>query len=282
MSDSSPFEKLPSELKTMILRGLESPQDIQSFIRADSHMLSIFLEHRDHVLRPLRQDLCHPLTGKNLGLVMVACRLRQTEDEFKRLTRAQVAKKMQPIMKTLSQPLLTTGLSLGLLCALFQLLHELEFFTSSYSRQAWENMQNMADKEAEDDLNARLIVCKPRVPLLLSNKEKQHIQIAYLLFEAYRNTLAFNTSLLQQVELDHDIQDSILAPFEICCSDGPWEVRAFQLMTDLIIQSQSSWASILAQKMFLDNYKSGNLYREARMTISDLSPISAHKGFITY
>ncbi|KAF5676581.1 hypothetical protein FHETE_2077 [Fusarium heterosporum] len=76
---SNPFDKLPAELSIMVLGLLESAEDILSLIRADPHMLQVFLQHELIILRPLRRSLYRQFPGRNLTQAVVACRLRQIE-----------------------------------------------------------------------------------------------------------------------------------------------------------------------------------------------------------
>ncbi|KAF5664274.1 hypothetical protein FHETE_7156 [Fusarium heterosporum] len=237
---STPFEKLPTELVTIVLRNLESPDDIGSVIQADSHILHIYSQNQPYILRPLRQALHHQFPGQNLTQAAVACRLRKMESDFSCLTRAQVKEKVNQVLLRPPEPV--ARLNLRAMSTLYCLLEESRVLTADYSREAWNLAQYLAAEETGN--------CGPMIPLSspLSETEIEQMQKAYLLFDTYRHTLRYSTFLLQDYcTLGEQHMASFYIPYEFAYQDKLVCVRTFQAVFRFVfrkyqhILNRDSW-----------------------------------------
>jgi hypothetical protein len=234
MAFSTPFEKLPVEIIISIIGDLESPKALQSMIRADSHTLRVFLQNRDLILRPLRQDVYHQFPDQNLTQAAVACRLRQIESGVPRQTqtRAHAEEVMRPLLSQSPKPLSVAQLNLGAISKLYQLFCEAETFTTGFPRESWRMTQDWVYKDAHEDyedhedqkdLGGRLPMSLP-----LSRKEHGQIQKSYLLFDACHHTLNFTTSFLQDYDVPESSSSDFHIPYSFIYQDKLLCVRAFQ------------------------------------------------------
>lgn len=196
--------------------------DIKASIQADPYILCVFLQNQQHILRPFRQVLSVHFPGQNLTQAVLVCRLRHIEDRLQCQDRVQVERVIKPVLTSPPKPLKVSKLNLGALSELYGLLREADDFAICYSSKAWNMTQELEASEAdEQDL--------PTVPLNLplSETESQEIQKAYLLFDTYRHTLCFSTSLLQDYSREDDIYDFHI-PWKFIYNEKLLCVRAFQ------------------------------------------------------
>ncbi|KAI6774799.1 hypothetical protein HG530_001557 [Fusarium avenaceum] len=234
MAFSTPFERLPVEIIISIIGDLESPEALQSMIRADSHILRVFIGNRHLILRPLRQDVYHQFPDKNLTQAAVVCRLRQIESGVppRTQTRAHAEEMMRPLLSQSPKSLSVAQLSLGAISKLYQLFCEAEIFTAGFSRECWRLFQDWVSRE-NDDYDDDHVPQKPssiRLPLSLplSKTECHEIQKFYLLFDACRHTLNFTSSLLQDYDLPGPSSSRFRIPYRFIYQDKLQCVRAFQ------------------------------------------------------
>lgn len=234
MAFSTPFERLPVEIIISIIGDLESPEAVQDLIRADSHILRLFLGNRHLILRPLRHNVYHLFPDKNLTQAAVACRLRQIEGGVPPRTQtcAHAEEVMSPLLAQSPKPLSVAQLSLGAISKLYQLCREAEIFTTGFSRESWRMTQDWVcqdvhedyeDHEDQKDLGDRLPMSLP-----LSKKEEGQIQKCYLLFDACRHTLNFTASFLQDFDLPERSSYNFHIPYSFIYQDKLLCVRAFQ------------------------------------------------------
>ncbi|KAH7186062.1 uncharacterized protein B0J16DRAFT_320820 [Fusarium flagelliforme] len=232
MALSNPFEKLPVELTTTVLGLLESA-DIQSPINADPHMLRVFLQHECAILRPLRRSISRQFPGENLTQAAIACRLRQLESTPLSQDRAKYQDVVQPILTQSPEELPVTELKLGAIADLHRLFCEVEVFTSAYSKQAWEMTQ-----DAAADYNSVPRTDSVRLPLSipLSGREKEEIQMAYLLFNSYRHTLWFSTSFLQDYYYPKSHASLYYIPWQFAHANKLINVRTFDAVLGFLLR----------------------------------------------
>ncbi|CAG7558692.1 unnamed protein product [Fusarium equiseti] len=232
MALNNPFEKLPAELTTMVLGLLEST-DIESLINADPHMLRVFRQHELVILRPLRRSISRQFPCEDLTQAVIACRLRQLESTPLCLDRAKYQELVKPILTQPSEALPVTELKLGAISDLHRLFHEVEVFTSAYSREAWEMTQ-----DAVADYNMQPTTESTRLPLSvpLSGREEEMIKRAYLLFDSCRHTLWFSTSLLQDYYYPVTTASTYYIPWEPAYRNKLQNVRAFQAVLRFLLR----------------------------------------------
>lgn len=234
MAFSTPFEKVPVEILISIIGDLESPEALQSMIRADSHILRVFIGNRHLILRPLRQDVYHQFPDKNLTQAAVACRLRQIESgvPLRTQTRAHAEGMIKPLLSQSPKPLSVAQLSLGAISKLYQLFREAEIFTAGFSRECWHLFQDWVSREDadydDDHVPQKLSSIRLPLSLPLSKPECYEIQKFYLLFDACRHTLNFTTSFLQDYDLPESSMANFHIPYRFIYQDKLLCVRAFQ------------------------------------------------------
>ncbi|KAH7235465.1 hypothetical protein BKA59DRAFT_532859 [Fusarium tricinctum] len=237
MVTTSPFEKLPLELTTMIFNDFESPRDIEAVICADSCMLHHFVANRLHLVRRFQDILKDGFIGTNISIALKACRLRHVERTFRDLDRVQISRRVESALKSPQD--LREGrrpvwqLSLETISQLLELLSESDMFVDDYALEVWDYFQGVADIDGNHEISWISHDPTPRVPLLLPRSEDFRIQSAYLLFDAFRHTLWFDISLLRNTQVN---QVSVFNNSKARWEDSDWGTRAFQAVYRFIFQ----------------------------------------------
>jgi hypothetical protein len=221
----------------MIFHGLESPRDIQAVIRADSLMLRDFTANRRHFLGRFQDILKEGFIDTNLSIALKACRLRHVENTFPGLDHVQISQHVESALRSPQDqrerrsPVWQS--SLETISQLLELLSESDMFVDDYSKEAWDQYQDLTDIDADYEITWTCRDPKPRAPLLLSRSEDFRIQRAYLIFDAFRHTLWYDISVLHNT---HVIQMSVFDDSEARWGDGDWGIRAFQSVYRFIFQ----------------------------------------------
>lgn len=232
MALSNPFEKLPAELTTMVFSLLKST-DIQSLINADPHMLRVFLQHELVILRPLRRNISRLFPGENLTQAVIACRLRQLESTPLSRDWVKYQEAVEPILTDSPEAVSIGDLKLGVISDLDRLFREAELFTSAYSKEAWKMTQ---DAVADYDMEPWTESVRIPLSIPLSGGEKEEIQKAYLLFDSYRHTLWFSTSLLQDYYCPKKPACFYYIPWEFIEGNKLFHVRTFHAVLRFLLR----------------------------------------------
>ncbi|CAJ0544257.1 Ff.00g035260.m01.CDS01 [Fusarium sp. VM40] len=242
MAFSTPFERLPVEIIISIIGDLESPEALQAMIRADSHILRVFIGNRHLILRPLRQDVYHQFPDKNFTQAAISCRLRQIESGVppRTQTRAHAEEMMRPLLSQSPKPLSVAHLSLGAISKLYELFREAEIFTAGFSRECWQMFQDWVSRENddydEDHVPQKLSSIRLPLSLPLSKTECYEIQRFYSLFDVYRHTLNFTTSFLQDYDLPEPSSSKFHILYRFIYQDKLLCVRAFQTVLRFVFR----------------------------------------------
>ncbi|KAF5238481.1 hypothetical protein FAUST_5538 [Fusarium austroamericanum] len=227
MASISPFQKLPAELITITLSVFESPKDMQSAVLADPYILRVFLQNQSFLLQPLLRNLYHHFPGQNLTQAVTVCRLRRLENRLRFQDRTQAEALVKPILTSSPEPFSVLQMNLGALSELYQLHREADTFMAHYPKVAWEMSQNMLVREAKEDYPNHPTRPTPPLSLPLSETEIRQMQKAFLVFDAFRHTLFFSTSFLQDYGHDDDEDDYYIA-WKFIYQDKLRCARAFQ------------------------------------------------------
>ncbi|KAF4498373.1 hypothetical protein FAGAP_5467 [Fusarium agapanthi] len=184
---------------SILLQQLEGDDSEIDWDWENPYILCVFLQNQQRILRPLRKALNNHFPGQNLTQAALVCRLRHMEDRLQGQGRAQIEQVMKPVLTSPPEPIPVSKLNLGGLSELYGVLREADTVAACYPNKAWIITQELQDRRVDnEDL--------PKLPLSLplSDAESQQMQKAYLVFDAYRHTLCFSTSLLQ----DYGHEDS--------------------------------------------------------------------------
>jgi hypothetical protein len=200
-------------------------------------MLRHFVANRRHLLRRFQDILKDGFIGTNISIALKACRLQRVEKTFPGLDQAQISRRVETALR--SPQNLREGrrpvwqLSLETISQLLELLSESDMFVDDYALEAWDCFQDVADIDGDHEISLISHDPMPRVPLLLSRSEDFRIQRTYLLFDAFRHTLWFDISVLQNTQV---IQDSVFNNSGAHWKDSDWGTRAFQSVYRFIFQ----------------------------------------------
>ncbi|KAF5582355.1 hypothetical protein FPANT_8566 [Fusarium pseudoanthophilum] len=242
MASGNHFDQLPAELMIKILASIDSPEDVQSMIRADPHALCVFLKHKQPILQSLRRNFYQNSCSQSLTQALMACRLRKSEYGPHCQTRPQAEKIMKPLLT--SPPERCTGkrLNLGALSKLSRLTRESQKFEEHYRTRARERHPGSSPSG--------------RKHLSMLNLDSEMLQNAYLLFETYRHTLWFSTNLLQDYG-SSDHRSGFNIPWNFVYRDKLLCVRTFQTFFVFVFREYENLLSQVHNRVSGSHY----LYR---------------------
>ncbi|KAF5617281.1 uncharacterized protein FTJAE_12703 [Fusarium tjaetaba] len=197
----------------IILASIDSPEDVQSLIRADPYALCVFLEHKQPILQSLRRDFYQQSCSQSLTQALMIYRLRRYEYDPHCQARPQAIQFMKPLFTSLPERCTGKRLNLGALSKLSRLTRESQKFEEHYRTRAREMHPGSSPSG--------------RKHLRMLSLDSGLLHGAYLLFEAYRHTLWFSTNLLQDYG-SSDSRSDFNIPWNFIYRDKLLCVRTFQ------------------------------------------------------
>jgi hypothetical protein len=242
MASGNPFDQLPAELMIKILASIDSPEDVQSLIRADPHALCVSLEHKQPILQSLRRNFYQVSCSQNLTQALMVYRLRRNEYDSRCQTRPQAERIIKPLLT--SPPERCTGkrLNLGALSKLSRLTRESQNLEEHYCTRAREMHPGSSPSGHKH--------------LRMLNLDSGMLQEAYLLFEAYRQTFWFSTNLLQDYGSSGNRSDFNI-PWNFVYRDKLLCVRTFQTFFVFVFREYENLLSQVLSRVCGSHY----LYR---------------------
>ncbi|KAJ3535788.1 hypothetical protein NM208_g6984 [Fusarium decemcellulare] len=242
MAAASPLDQLPAELFAQLLRSIDSPRDLRSFIGACPTAFRRYMVHKSYILQPISRQLKirFQATGQ-LSNALIAARLRCIQNDLPYLEPRQAQEQVWPILESPPLESSTWEINLCVICHLFRLSREADHCIARYADEAWAKVQDEAEIYAILEFTnyfGPLPEPPPlrRTPLLLSPSERKRLEEAFLTFDIYRHTTHYDTTILREVEIDWPIQMPIAWPWFI--REGfqapDWKLRAFQSIFSFI------------------------------------------------
>lgn len=180
------FDKLPAELMVQLLRTLDSPLDLRSFLSACPGAFQYFDVHRRHVLQPHLDLVLEGLEDEYTILIAPSItKLRSIQHLLPYLDPDEVHAKVNRIKRLpLLKPAEWQG-NLPILCDLFCLIFETNDYIARYLSET-----------SRDTITL--------TPSMLSEDERYTLKNTFLQFESHRHGLFHNRSSLSRLILFHN------------------------------------------------------------------------------
>ncbi|KAF4462690.1 hypothetical protein FALBO_10479 [Fusarium albosuccineum] len=182
----------------------------------------------------LPRQTCRGETGQ-FSLALTAARLRFIQHEITYMEPRQAQEQFQSILESPHLELSAWETNLLAICHLFRLSREADHFIARYAEDIWAKTQDESVTYAIIEFTNYSGPLPqpspmPRTPLLLSSTERQRLEESFLIFDVYRHTIHYDTTLLREIKINRPIRMPITWSSFITEGLGghDWSLRAFQ------------------------------------------------------